>query len=365
MTTVLYLANSAQIGGGNRSLLLLNRGLHLRGNEACVVVPQKGQMLNVCLAENVAFVIRSFQQPSWRFPRETWLSYLNWKRLLYESGASLVHANDVSTARSVSLAAWRSGIPVFCHVRFPPGKPVIDWAFRRLPKPAAFIFNSHAMQAECGPDFALACPSSKQFVIHNAVDLQQFQPRPKQSPRRRVGILANLLPVKGHNDYLRMARLLTERGIDAEHWLIGEDIHETGYRAELERLRCELGLCEAVRFLGHREDVPDLLNELDVLVCASHVEPFGRCLIEAMACEKPVVATRVGGIPEVVEDGVTGILVPPESPEQLADAVARLLNDPELCVTMGKVGRQRVETLFTPEAHTEAVLAVYRSVLNS
>jgi alpha-maltose-1-phosphate synthase len=106
-----------------------------------------------------------------------------------------------------------------------------------------------------------------------------------------------------------------------------------------------------------------LLNELDVLVCPSHVEPFGRCLIEAMACEKPVVATRVGGIPEVVDDGTTGILVPPNSPELLATAVASLLNDAELSVRMGQAGRARVENHFAADAHVAAVLEVYGEVL--
>lgn len=360
---VTLLSNSHNVGGGNRSLLLFHDRLRACGVAGRMIVPAEGAMAEACAAEDVPFEIRPINQPSWRHPGDLWGSYRRWRRILQDSRADVVHANDVTTARSISLASWRAGVPVVCHVRFAPSKRVIEWVFRRLPKPDAFIFNSHAMQAECGPDFERACPKSKQFVIHNAVDLEQFQAKPKQSPQKRGGILANLLPVKGHKDYLRMARLLAERGIDAEHWLIGEDIHETGYRAELEQLRCELGLCEGVQFLGHRNDVAELLNELDVLVCASHVEPFGRCLIEAMACEKPVVATRVGGIPEVVNHGVTGFLVPPESPKELADALERLLNDTDLAVRMGKAGRQRVQQRFTVEAHTDAILQVYEDVL--
>lgn len=360
--SILLLSNSSKVGGGNRSLLLLNHGLRACGVEARVVVPAEGAMADACVAESVPFEIAPIDEPSWRRPDQLWRSYRRWGRILADSEADLVHANDVTTARSIAIAAWRASVPVVCHVRFPVGRDVIEWTLRRLPKPAAFIFNSRALRAECGPDFERACPSARQFVIHNAVDIDRFRPGQSSGSRPRVGILANLIPIKGHEDFLKMARILTDAGAEADYWIIGEDIHNTGYRAALEKQCRESGLSETVEFLGHRSDVPELLSQLDVLVCASHVEPFGRCLIEAMACEKPVVATRVGGIPEVIEDGVTGTLVAPKSPEELAGAVGRLLSDSALAARMGAAGRRRVEQHFTPEAHVNAVLEVYASV---
>ena len=360
--TTLLLSNSPQVGGGNRSLLLLANGLQSVGTSVRIVTPAEGPMAEVCRTEGLPYQVNSTGELSWRFPRQAWLSYRRWRKLLRASNARIVHANDILTARSVAIAAWRLGLPVVCHVRFAPGSGAAAWAFRRLPKPAAFIFNSHALQAECGPDIEKSCPKARQYVIHNAVDLKRFYPRAKRTRKNRVGILANLMPVKGHRDYLQMARLLADRGVSVEHWIIGEDIHETGYRVELELLRCQLNLCESVKFLGHRSDVPELLTELDALVCASHVEPFGRCLIEAMACEIPVVATRVGGIPEVVNHGQTGLLVTKESPGAMADAVSRLLGDPALSARMGKAGKKRVDECFTSDAHTAAVMDVYRTI---
>lgn len=362
---VLLLSNSSNVGGGNRSLLLLEQEFSVRQVEAMVIVPQEGQMSDACRRQATLFEAHSLIQPSWRRPDLLWSNHRSWKRILTSFSAQVVHANDITTARSVILSAKRLGIPVVCHIRFPPTKEVIKWAFRRFPKPEAFIFNSHAMQDECGADFRHSCPQSKQFVIHNAVDLEQFVPREKPPHPQRVGILANLIPVKGHPDFLQMAKKLTERGQDAEYWLIGEDIHQSGYRAELEELTTTLGLQQRVHFLGHRNDIPEVLSGLDVLVCASHVEPFGRCLIEAMACEKAVVATNVGGIPEVVEDGQTGILVSPNSPAELADAVESLLSNPSKCEMMGKTGRQRAQQLFSRESHVESVLQIYHSVLGA
>ena len=361
---VIQIANASSIGGGNRSLLQLNGVLRSRRTTLHVVIPSVGPMEDACLNESISYECASPRQPSWTRPDLLWADYRRWRERLIRTSTDIVHANDVTTARWVALAAWRGRVPLVCHVRFPPDKAEIAWAFRRLPKPAALIFNSYALRNQCGADFEQACPGAEQFVIHNAVDLKQFQPRPKRSQKKRVGILANLTPVKGHHDFLRMARRLLDQGVDAEYWIIGEDIQDSGYGVESKRLCRELGLADSVQFLGYRTDVANLLNELDVLVCASHVEPFGRCLIEAMACVKPVVATRVGGIPEVVDDEITGILVPPGSPQKLADAASRLLNDRELSARMGNAGRRRVERCFTPDAHADAVLDVYQSVLS-
>lgn len=360
---LLYQANSAQIGGGNRSLLMLMQGMQQLGHDLSVVIPSSGPIQDACAQAGINWIIHPTYQPSWRSPVRLALELMWWRRELRRRQIEVVHANDPITARPILLAARAGHIPVVVHVRFPQRSGLIRWVFRGIPKPAALIFNSRAMRSTCGPDFARTCPKSKQFVIHNAADLDEFRPSPIPCASKRVGILANLIPIKGHSDFLQMARLLMDRRIDAEYWLIGGEIHHSEYQAELKRLCRDLGLCECVQFLGHRNDVAELLNALDVVVCASHVEPFGRCLIEAMACAKPVVATRVGGIPEVVDDGVTGILVPPHSPEQLADSVARLLTDSELSVRMGNAGRMRVEQHFTPDAHLDAVLDVYGSVL--
>ena len=160
-----------------------------------------------------------------------------------------------------------------------------------------------------------------------------------------------------------MARELTARGIDAEYWVIGKDIHQTGYGAQLQKHVAEMGLINHVRFLGHCPNVPDLLRQLDVVVCSSHVEPFGICVIEAMASARPVVATRVGGIPEIVEDGRNGFLVSPKAPWMLADAVEHLLRDPGLRREFGQSGRERVAKHFSQSAYDHKILAIYETLL--
>jgi glycosyltransferase involved in cell wall biosynthesis len=241
---------------------------------------------------------------------------------------------------------------------------MMRWVFRYLPKPDHFIYCSRALQQEVGASVQEACPRAGQDTIHNCSVVDDFHPNGAvHTGRPRLAIVANLLPVKGHLDFLDMAHELTSAGIDAEYWIIGTDVHRSGYQGKLEARTRELGLEKKVSFLGHCRNVPELLKQVDVVVCASHVEPFGICLTEAMASAKPVVATRVGGIPEVVEDGVTGILVPPKAPAELARAVRRLLQDPALGQQMGLAGRKRVEAYFTHEVHGAKVVAIYQRLL--
>ena len=164
--------------------------------------------------------------------------------------------------------------------------------------------------------------------------------------------------MKGHLDFLSMAAELTARGVEAEYLIIGDDIHQTGYKALLENRVRELGLSTRVCFLGHCRNVPDILRQLDIVVCTSHIELFGMCVLEALASARPVVATRVGGIPEIVEDGLNGFLVPPHAPAQLANAVERLLRDSDLR-EFGQSGRLWAERYFNQVVYVEKILAVY------
>src|SRR4029079_19216509 len=123
-------------------------------------------------------------------------------------------------------------------------------------------------------------------------------------------------------------------------------------RGELEALTRSLGIWERVRFLGRkgRPQVADLMQRCEMFVLPSRAEPFGIVLIEAMACRKPVIATRVGGIPEIIEDGQNGILVEPDNPEKLAEAIIRVLKNRDLQTSLANCGYAVVHERFSSEA---------------
>jgi glycosyltransferase involved in cell wall biosynthesis len=174
-----------------------------------------------------------------------------------------------------------------------------------------------------------------------------------------VGEIGRLCAVKGQRELIQALPHLP----DVRLVLVGKDLEQGGaFQAELERDAERLGVRERVVFAGHRDDARALLDELDLFVLPSWTEGLPVVVLEAMAHGRAVVATPVGGTPEVVEDGETGVLVPPRDPRTLADAVGRLLADPDLRRRMGEAGRARVATRFSREAMTRRVLEIYDEV---
>jgi glycosyltransferase involved in cell wall biosynthesis len=364
--SVALIANSQQVGGGNRSLLTLAGGLSSHGITPLIVSPAPGDLVEQAHALGLSCAIQTTVQPEIGRPFAAARAFIDWVRWLQQERVDLIHANGLLAWRSIALAAAALRLPVVCHVRFPPAPEELRWLARTMPYPDVFVFNSEAILAAVAGTFADVFPRSARTVIHNAVDLSSFSPRAEGlAGPIVVGAIANLQPIKGLDDFLAMARLLLDLGLDAEFVIVGEDIHATGHGETLRRLACDLGLRDKVRFTGFRNDVPELVRGLDILVVTSHMETFGRAALEAMACQVPVVATRVGGLPEVVHDGVTGILVPVRAPAQLAEAVFMLAREPGMRQRMGAAGRLRAVESFGVEAHAARVAAVYESLLKT
>jgi glycosyltransferase involved in cell wall biosynthesis len=166
-------------------------------------------------------------------------------------------------------------------------------------------------------------------------------------------------------------RLLRTDGIDAHLLLIGSAkfvaratrFDNEAYVADLRALVAEAGLEDRVSWLGEREDVPELVRALDVLLLPSWEEPFGRALIEAMALGVPVLATNVGGPAEIITDGREGHLLDPRAPSAWARAISDLAESPDRAHQMGSAGRSRVQEAFTVGHHVQAMLGVYERAM--
>jgi glycosyltransferase involved in cell wall biosynthesis len=192
-------------------------------------------------------------------------------------------------------------------------------------------------------------------VVHNGIDLARAQPVRLVDPPTVLHV-GRLAPVKGQRELIRaLARLDGVRGI-----FVGEDLERGGaYRRELEDEARRLGVLERVVFAGRRDDVPSLLAGCDVFALPSLVEGLPLVVLEAMAQARPVVATPVGGTPEAVVDGETGVLVPPADPLALAEAIGSLVRDRARATLLGENGRRRVEERFSADAMNKRVLQVY------
>jgi glycosyltransferase involved in cell wall biosynthesis len=206
-------------------------------------------------------------------------------------------------------------------------------------------------------------PSDKITVVPNAVDVRgadapldsDLRSRLSRGHRAVVLVAARLDPLKGHRYLLDAARSL-----DGVHIVLAGDGPE---RAALEARVRELGLEPRVTFLGFREDVPRLMRCADVVVLPSLVEGLPLTVLEAMAARVPVVATAIGGTDEAVVDGMTGVLVPPGDAAALANAVERLLSNPQLARRLSEAGAARIAEHFTAERMVARVEAVYDELL--
>jgi glycosyltransferase involved in cell wall biosynthesis len=363
-TKILYLLNSSQIGGGNRSLLSLWKGLREYQVVPVVSCPGYGPMSNMVIELGISLYVQPYLESGWTSPLNTAKNTWRWLSMFKKEKISLVHANDPHVARPVLLAAAIQGIPVIAHVRFPQKREYYRWVYKYLPKPHGFILNSRSMQEELGPLLLEACPRAKQWMVHNAVDLELFTACYETGNSvLRVGIVANLNPVKRHEEFIEMARIIACQSPEVAFDVIGADIDCTGRGDFLANLAEKMGISAKITFHGHVKDVYRVITKLDVVVSTSHKEPFGRSIIEAMACGKPVVAYAVGGIPEIIIDGRTGYLVPKGGVQEMARRVQSLIESRKLRGEMGMNGRQRVEEKFGVATHTNNIMNIYDELL--
>lgn len=233
-----------------------------------------------------------------------------------------------------------------------PISTVRRWIDRRLDP----ITDAYFGVAEAQRPFMvgeLGFPDDKITIVHNGVDPAPFAPPASRPPDRAptVGILAALRPEKDHATFLRAAARVVAARPEIRFLIVGDG----PCRNEIEALITELGLDDHVLLTGSRPDVAHLLHSMDVVALSSHtVECFPMALLEAMAAARPAVCTAVGGIPEMLVDGVTGLLVPPRDPQALADGLLDVLSDPERARKMGRAGRERVESEFTLDRSVRA-----------
>jgi glycosyltransferase involved in cell wall biosynthesis len=220
-------------------------------------------------------------------------------------------------------------------------------------------------------------------LIHNGVDLARYDlteaccTLPEEygfaEGTPLVGVVARLEPEKGHATLLEAWPKVLARVPDARLLVVGEgsladQLHEQAEQLGIMGEACEGDRCVGTRharpdakvvFTGRRDDVPSVTAALDVAVLPSYREALGLAILEAMALARPVVATEVGGIPEMVEHGVTGLLVPPRDPGALADAIARLLTDHPFADVLGRNGHRLVRERFGVERMVAAIEGVY------
>jgi glycosyltransferase involved in cell wall biosynthesis len=300
-------------------------------------------------------------------------------RRLRKLRVDLVHTNSLKADIIGGIAGRLARRPVIWHVRDRIAEDYLPRTtvrlFRRLMRmiPQYVIANSAAtmetLQLPKLKRAAVVHSGIRSFsrIVHDGTVMEQDELlRPMGGQEPVVGLVGRIARWKGQHVFIRAAELVRRRFPAARFRIVGTPLFgEEDYEREIRELTAQLGLAEVLEFAGFSHDVPATMRGFSVAVHASITgEPFGQVVIEAMAAGRPVVATNGGGIPEIVEDGLTGYLVPMDDAPAMADAICRLLADPAAAAEMGRRGRQRVIDRFTIEHTARRVEAVYADLLH-
>ncbi|MDY6972820.1 MAG: glycosyltransferase family 4 protein, partial [Thermodesulfobacteriota bacterium] len=292
----------------------------------------------------------------------------------------IIHTHNSKAGFVGRLAARLAGIPIIVHTvhgfSFHDQEPLCRRIlFRNLERLASHWCDKMIFISQPLIDWALkerVVGKEKIVKIYSGIELDHFRPLTRdraKAIRKRwrlsedeavIGIVSKLWEGKGHLPLIRAFSEIRKENKKTRLVIVGEGpLHK-----ELTTLVREFGLEEAVLFTGFQEDVSEIVSTFNVGVLPSFFEGMGRVLLEIMAMEKPIVATRVGGIPDLIKHGVNGLLVSPGDERELANAIRMLLGDRLLAVKMGAAGRRRISEEFSADFMVESIEMVYRDLLN-
>jgi len=347
--------------GGQNQVLVTVMGLRSLGHRTMLVAHPEGQLRQRAREGLGLFPLA---------PRTEMDLSAAWRlaRLIKRLAPDVVHAHDSHAVAMSALALSMGTQPVKppllaarrvdFHLR---GNSLSRWKYRQVDM---FICVSEAIRDMLVGD---GVPVDRTVIVNEGIDLDRVAAAPAAKLHEElwlphqapiVGNVAALVAHKGQRHLVEAAALVVRQVPDARFVIAGEG----ELRPALERQIKDHHLEKHVMLLGFRPDVLSLHKAFDLFVMSSVTEGLGTSLLDAMACAKPIVATRAGGIPEVVTEGTTGLLVPPRDHAAMAEAIARLLKDPSLRERMGAAGLRVVRDKFSAERMVRDTLGVYERV---
>jgi len=367
---ILHISSAQAFGGGERYLADLANALVARGHDVFAVLrpdsPLVSELTSLPASNLVYLPLRNSLDAH---------SAGKLASFVKKNKIQLIHAH---VARDYPLAAYAcrrnpdARLIVTRHVLFP-----LNRLHRiTLSRVARVVAVSDAVGRQLLMQRVI--PRELVTVIHNGIDIDRFDKAKSEFDRRQfcnrwdvpekgilIGSVGSLNPLKGHEQFLQAAALLTAQYPDAFFIVAGIDVTPAQInRANLERVIRELKLETKFRFIGKMDDVAPLFCALDIFVSASHSESFGLVIAEAMATETPIVATETEGAKEILRNGETGLLVKVRDVPDLANAIGKLLADEELRLRIGRRAGEEVRRRFPLEKMVNATEQVYQESVN-
>jgi glycosyltransferase involved in cell wall biosynthesis len=366
--TILHTIETGGPGGAESVLLALATRIDSSHFRSLVLLPHEGWLQEKLQEKGIpVFLAQSSAWYDLRLPRAM-------ARLVRQEKVHLIHSHLADQNFYSCLVGRLTGARTVVTYHGSPSWPKADklrcaiklWFVRRWAD-AVVVVSDYLKQSLRDLKF----PADRIVRIHNGVDMGRFTPSPAgrlrtelrcQNGTKLIGMVANLRESKGHEYFIQAARKVTDAMPQTRFVAIGEI--DQGIAKRLQDLVRQMSLQDRFSFLGFREDVPDILSDLDLFVLSSVSEGFSLATIEAMAVGKPVIVTRSGGPQEIIEDGRTGYLTPPADPDALAEKICELLANPKRAAGLAQTARAKVASTFTLERMIRDYERVYERLLN-
>jgi glycosyltransferase involved in cell wall biosynthesis len=383
MPRILNVLYEERFGGPQSRVLQVATRLQAKGFETLVVIPKgdptfasRLKAVQIPFHEFDLVRLRDSRNPAVhaRFIARFWPNVMTLRRLIRDYKIELVHTNGLIHLQA-PIAAGLEGVPLVWHLNDVNTPRLLRLLLLPLVRRWAdqIVVAAQAVGYYYFPNNASSV-RKRLHVLYAPVDTEKFRTGVDGTSVRAtlgidddspiVGTVKNLSPGAGVEFLIDAASDIKRHFPKAKFLIVGEKLrNRQAYWSSLMRRTEELGLANDVIFVGRRDDIPEVMRAMTVYVHPSEAEACPMAVLEASASGLPVIATDVGGTRELVEDGVTGILVEPRSPAQIADAVVHLLESPETAQAMGMRGVQRMRELFSLDACVREHIRVYTAAL--
>jgi glycosyltransferase involved in cell wall biosynthesis len=356
---IVQVISSSVPSGAEHQVALLARQFQQKGHEVTVVCPPGGWLPEA---------LRNQNTPCWEMPMRkggSFFTHLKLLRRLKRSKFDIIHTHLTRGAWHGGITATLRRIPIVASVH------VInhDVAFNLIPKTGGRLIAVSEFVKE--NLISNKVPANAIDVVYHGTEFVDsdtqcskngvFEEFGIAENYRIVGLVGRVASDKGHLLAIQAIPKVLSKHKDTHFMFVGRV--EPNFSPLLEKAIDDLGVRKAVTLTGNRSDVSRLMDAMDIMILPSKIETFGLVVIEAMGRGKPVIATRVGGLPEVIQNNLTGLFIEQE-PDELADAINSLLSDPSRSKAMGEAGREWVRSRFNVPRMIEETEAIYRKMVS-
>jgi len=376
---VLFYSHSDEVSGAEISLLLTM--IHIQGVNALLAAPE-GELLQRARDNGLDVrPIRSHRARMSRNPLDLvrgiigiMVAGVRLRLLISDENPDILHANSIRAGLIALIGTCWTGTATVWHVRDNLPMNVVGRMIRRIAaiQATGVITISYAIRDNFSKAERLR---KKTFVVYNGIPVDVLPTQPTDSMRDNlevsssgfvVGVVGQIALWKRQADAVQAFARFAQNYPDSELWIVGSPkfrSENTAYYESLQAQSRQLGLQSRIRFLGFQPDVMRVMDAIDVLLVPSENEPFGRVIIEAMLAGKPVIGTRGGGIPEIIVDGETGILVNQGDLSGMSDALQEMFRSPHRRRALGDNGRKRCLVRFSIDRTCTEIEEVYRALM--